>query len=164
MLGDRIDAQAEDHDVAGACVADRDGVQVAGCGIDHGFEAARFSPIARVGRGLFRLGAGVLTVDAAHKAQAIAAHAHDARLMVIGRADPAPCAGDNRWVALGKHRSSRLEKTWSSGGFWPSDHEVVAGYEGETAEVRRVGEPVCARGQKLVAADRHGEGLARGQG
>jgi hypothetical protein len=66
--------------------------------VEH-LDAADLSPIAGIGRHLERLRAYHLAPDAAYQAEAVAARAATACLIMIGRAQPAACRGDNtRWI------------------------------------------------------------------
>jgi len=95
MLGDGMRAIAKDENVAGrdrrAITLDK---MTARSG-KHGFAACGFGPIAGVGGNRFGFSAMQRAPNAAYEAKAVGADATDARLMMIGRAEPAPRLGDD---------------------------------------------------------------------
>jgi hypothetical protein len=62
--------------------------------VEH-LDTADLSPVARIGRHLERLFAHHLAPDTAREAEAVTAHAAQARLVVVGRAQPEARYGDH---------------------------------------------------------------------
>ena len=75
-------------------------IEVAPRGGKQRLRAGHVAPVARIGRHRLRLVAEELAPQPANEAEAIAAHPLHARLMVIGRADPA-AGGRNNLLARG---------------------------------------------------------------
>jgi hypothetical protein len=67
---------------------------------------ACLAPVAAVGRDRHRLGPVELAPDPAHEAEAVAADAADARLVVVGRAEPAARRGDHLLGVCRSHITS----------------------------------------------------------
>lgn len=70
---------------------------------------ARLAPVAAVGRDRERLGADNLAPDAPGEPEAIAADALEARLVVIGRAEPGSGGGDD---LAGRSRFHNTAPSW----------------------------------------------------
>jgi hypothetical protein len=111
VLGDHPVAEAKNKDVTWGCVCEGDRGKVPAGGGDHGFDAGRFGPIARIGGWGFGIEAGMLAIDAAHEAEAIAADLADGCLMVIGRADPSAGEGDDGVDVITEHREFRVDRS-----------------------------------------------------
>ncbi len=79
----------------GCGVKRRDLDEVAAGGLEQGLAAAAFRPVARVGGERLRFAVMELAPDAADEADAIGADALEARLMVVGRAEPFAGEGDD---------------------------------------------------------------------
>ena len=67
---------------------------------------AGLAPVAAVGRDRHRLGSVELAPDPADQAEAVAADAADARLVVVGRAEPDARRGDDPLRIGGSHSTS----------------------------------------------------------
>jgi len=96
MLGHGAQLHAEHQHVASRRLGERDGDEVP---VRHGEQrllARRLTPVGRVGDHRLGLRADGRPPYPAQQPEAVAAHALDARLMVVGRAEPGPRLGDNR--------------------------------------------------------------------
>ena len=108
VLGDGAGAHPEQDQRAGREVGHRDLEHHAARRLGERLARAGLAPVAAVGRQRQRLGAVELAPDAAHQPEAVAADALDARLVVVGRAEPAARGGDDAAGIGGDHSTSPL--------------------------------------------------------
>ena len=104
VLGGRASGHAEQDQRAGPGRGDRNFRQEALGGIGQHFFAARFAPVAGVGRRRHWLGPVQIAPDAAREAKAIATGAKNTGLMHIGGAEPDPRGGDHPFSRCAGHR------------------------------------------------------------
>jgi hypothetical protein len=95
MLGRCIGADCEEQKIARLSRIERRRDHMAPSGLGQRLAAQRLGPITRIGGRLLGIGPIKGAPDTAHEAKAIAAHALDRRLMMIGRADPGAGFGDH---------------------------------------------------------------------
>ncbi len=95
VLGNRARAIAEDDDIAARRRGAIDFAEMTACSGEHGLDTRRFGPVTRVGRNGFGIGAVQRAPHAANEAEAVSANTQQARLVMVGRAEPAPGLGDD---------------------------------------------------------------------
>ena len=107
---------------------------------------AGLAPVAAVGRDRHRLGAVELAPDPADQPEAVAADAPEARLVVVGRAEPAARGGDD--AARDRRQSQHLSRCWrrrGSGSGSPCPGRGCAGSRGSSTTLANRSRQVSSR-------------------
>lgn len=103
MFGRHSAAQPKDENISGCNMRHCNRSEMPGCRAEQRLARHDLSPIASVGRWYFRFAIHHLSINAAHKPEAISPHPLHAGLMVIGRSNPcARCGDDARGAILPK--------------------------------------------------------------